>query len=191
MTSCAVVPAAGKSQRFGAPKLLADLRGEPLIAHTVRALLDAGLGRVVVVSAPVGGLTSVAILSDPRVEVVVNAEPSRGMFSSIQTGMAVAVDAGSDPVLVLPGDMPFVTSATIRAILAEFERTPALVVPVHAGRHGHPIAMPGRVAAAVARAPVDSTLKDALDHAGPARTELAVDDPGVLRDVDVAGDLRN
>jgi CTP:molybdopterin cytidylyltransferase MocA len=102
-----------------------------------------------------------------------------------------AVDAASDPVLVLPGDMPFVTSATIRAVLAEFERTHALVVPVHAGRHGHPIAMPGRVAAAVARAPVDSTLKDALDHAGPARTELAVDDPGVLRDVDVAGDLRN
>jgi molybdenum cofactor cytidylyltransferase len=189
MTPCAVVPAAGRSQRFGSPKLLADMNGVPLIARTVGALLDAGLTRVIVVSAPIGGLTSVPLLADPRVEVVVNPDPSRGMFSSIQAGIAVAADAGSDPILVLPADMPFVLSTTIRAVLDEAQRTHAIVVPSHDGRRGHPIAVPAAAAHAIHAAAAESTLKDALTRTGIARTELLVDDPGVLRDVDVAGDL--
>jgi molybdenum cofactor cytidylyltransferase len=191
MTPCAVVPAAGRSQRFGSPKLLADVRGVPLIARTVGALLDAGLPRVIVVSAPIGGLTSVPLLADPRVEVVVNPDPSRGMFSSIQAGIAVAVDAGSDPILVLPADMPFVSSATIHAILEEAQRTRAIVVPLHQGQRGHPIAVPAAAARVIHAAAAESTLKDELARTGIARTELVVDDAGVLRDVDVAGDLVN
>lgn len=50
-----VIPAAGTGSRFGAdqPKQYLPLHGEPLIRHTLRALLsDARIGRVVVVLAP-------------------------------------------------------------------------------------------------------------------------------------------
>src|SRR5690242_3670734 len=56
----AVVPGAGRAERFGSQKLLADLDGEPLLNHTLRSLLDAGLQRVVLVVSRELSLASVS-----------------------------------------------------------------------------------------------------------------------------------
>ena len=104
----AVVPAAGSSTRFGTMKLLADVGGAPLLERTLASLLDAGVARVVVVTRAGEAFEAVPSMADPRVTVSVNPDPARGMFSSIQTGLAVA---GGDVVLVLPADMPFVAPA--------------------------------------------------------------------------------
>ena len=183
----AIVPAAGASSRFGSMKLLADIAGEPLLQHTLRHLLDAGIDRVIVVVAAGHQLGAVSLVGDPRVVTVVNADPSRGMFSSIQAGLAVAE---GDPIVILPADMPFATAATVVDVTAAARRLDAAVVPFHAGRRGHPIAIPGRMRAALVAAGPASDLKAALRAAsGAPPVEWPVDDPGVLRDVDVPGDL--
>lgn len=185
-----MVPAAGRGRRFGGAKLLADLGGEALVNRTLRSLLEGGVDRVVVVAARGGavataGATTVPLLGDPRVELVLNPDPSRGMFSSIQEGLQV-VDA--DTVLVLPADMPFVDSRTVAAVIRAAAGF-GIISPRHAGRRGHPVALSGTVCQAVLKAAVESNLKQALADLDPPRTALDVDDPGVLRDVDVAGDL--
>jgi len=182
----AVVPAAGRSSRFGAMKLLADVDGRPLIERTIAALLDAGVSRVVVVSRDRAAFSDVALLDDPRVGTTVNADPERGMFSSIQVGLAAAPGR---VVLVLPADMPFVSAATVAAVAGRAGATGATVVPVHAGRRGHPIAIPRAVCDALLALPATTTLKDGLASVTAATEVLDVDDPGVLRDVDVPGDL--
>jgi molybdenum cofactor cytidylyltransferase len=120
------------------------------------------------------------------VDKVINPDPSRGMFSSIQAGLLAA---DGDPVLVLPADMPFVSAATIAAVLAASTQAPRIVVPVHGGRRGHPVAFPASLREALLREPPTSTLKRALAGAGAEWTELPVDDTGVLRDIDELGDL--
>ena len=182
----AVVPGAGRSTRFGAMKLLADVDGCRLIERTVSALLDAGVTRVVVVSRDAAAFSGVARLADPRVVTVVNAEPERGMFSSIQVGLA---EAGGRVVLVLPADMPFVSAATVAAVAGRARETGATVMPVHTGRRGHPIAIPQALCEALLTLPPTTTLKDGLAALTPAIEMLDVDDPGVLRDVDVPADL--
>jgi molybdenum cofactor cytidylyltransferase len=182
----AVVPAAGFSTRFGAAKLLADVGGEPLISRTLASLLDAGIARVVVVTREGSGLDGVDALSDPRVTVAVNTDPARGMFSSIQMGLAAAE---GDVVLVLPADMPFVASATVAAVAARAAATSSVIVPVHRGRNGHPIGIPAAVRGRLLALDPATTLKDALAAVGASRESLDVPDPGVLRDVDVPGDL--
>ena len=52
MSAVAIVPAAGKGERFGGAKLMARFKGEPLINWTLWSLLDGGVGGVVVVTAP-------------------------------------------------------------------------------------------------------------------------------------------
>ena len=74
------------------------------------------------------------VTTDPRVIVVVNPDPSRGMFSSIQTGVSAAE---GDPILVLPGDMPFVRSETVAALVAA-ARLGEIVSPRYGSKHGHP-----------------------------------------------------
>jgi molybdenum cofactor cytidylyltransferase len=109
------------------------------------------------------------------------------MFSSIQSGLTVAE---GDPIVVLPADMPFAGGATVVEVAEAARRLDATVVPSHAGRRGHPIAIPGRMRAALLAADPASHLKAALRAAsGAPPVEWPVDDPGVLRDVDVPGDL--
>lgn len=184
----AVVPAAGRSERFGGPKLLADVRGEPLLTHTLRCLVDAGLSRVIVVVAPGADLARVSLMSDPRVSVVTNPDPSRGMFSSIQTGLVHA--EGAPMVLVLPADMPFVDRRTVEVVRDACHRADRVVVPRFGGRRGHPIALPGWMRSLVASAPAERSLKDAMADLRDPPVEIDVDDAGVLRDVDTQADLK-
>ena len=186
--TAAVVPAAGKSERFGSMKLLAAIDGEPLLNHTLRALLHGGVDHVVVVLAPDADLHAATLLRDPRVTVVVNHDRSRGMFSSIQTGLAAA-DATT--VLVLPADMPFVRSGTVSAILARAEQSDEVVRPSLGSQHGHPIALPGRIGELLMAIDAGISLKQALADAGVDVREIEVDDVGVLRDVDVRADLES
>jgi molybdenum cofactor cytidylyltransferase len=188
----AVVPGAGRSRRFGGPKLLAPVDdGLPLIERTLRTLLDAGVGRVALVLAADSAVSEagpgvVPALADPRVVVVVNPDPERGMLSSIQIGLA---HAEGDPVLILPGDMPFVRGGTVATVVAAAREHGVLVSPRFRGQRGHPIAMPALVALAVRNATTASDLSDALTPYKGDRLEIEVDDPGVLRDVDRVGDL--
>jgi molybdenum cofactor cytidylyltransferase len=191
MTVAAVVPAAGKGERFGGAKLLADVDGEALLGRSIRCLLDGGVEEVVVVTAPgsrveTAGPKAIPVLGDRRVRLVLNPDPDRGMFSSIQVGLGT-VDA--DTVLVLPADMPFVDSRTVAAVVKTAVVSGGVISPRYRGERGHPIAMPGSVCRAVAAAEVASNLKQVLADLDPPRTAIDVDDPGVLRDVDVAGDL--
>ena len=190
MPAVAIVPAAGKAERFGGAKLVADLNGQPLIDWTLASLLDGGVSRVIVVTAPGANLQKLGAkrLADPRVTVAVNDDPSRGMLSSIQAGLAT-IDG--DPILFMPADMPFVSSDTVRKVIDACVQGQRLVVPVHNNRRGHPIAIPNGLRGAVLLAPPTSTLKDALAPFAPMGEELAVEDAGILRDVDTREDLRS
>jgi molybdenum cofactor cytidylyltransferase len=184
----AIVPAAGAATRFGGAKLQAIVRGRPLLDHTVGALLAGGCDGVVVVTGPEADWTDrIESLRDPRVTMVVNKDPSRGMLSSIQA--AVAAVHGS-PVAILPGDMPFVRAETVAALLDRaMHAGRAVVSPMHDGRRGHPILIPSSILSAIAGASPTSTLADVLRASAIARVDVDVTDPGVLRDVDVQEDL--
>ena len=186
MPTVAIVPAAGKAERFGGGKLLADVDGEPLLNRTLRSLLDGGVERAVVVLAPGATFATVDFLNDPRVRRVINPNPERGMFSSIQIGLAAE---DGDLFLVLPGDMPFVKAATVRLVVAETQRTGTIVSPRIEGRNGHPVAFPARFKVEILQADVASTLADVLDARKNARTAIDVNDAGVLRDIDARKDL--
>lgn len=194
MMAVGIVPAAGKAERFGSDKLLASVRGEPLLNHTVRSLLEGGVGRVIVVVPPKDGTNypaamlkkAIPLLSDHRVAITVNQDPSRGMLSSIQAGISGAV---GDMFVVLPGDMPYVQPDTIAAIIEAAQETGLIVSPRFDGKRGHPIAIPGRLRAAIVKAPASWTLKEVLLPEAQNRIEIDVEDAGVLRDVDTRDGL--
>jgi molybdenum cofactor cytidylyltransferase len=185
----AVVPAAGSATRFGSQKLLADVDGEPLLCRTIASLVDGGAARVVVVLGPAAADVRAILTgsSFPTVDCVTNPDPSRGMFSSIQTGLA---SANGDPILILPGDMPFVRSATVAAVAAACAVSGHVVSPRYRERRGHPIAVPQSLRAVILAAPATSTLSEVVRQHASGRLEIDVDDSGVLRDVDVPADLR-
>ena len=191
MRAVAVVTAAGSAERFGGKKLLTPIDGEALLDHTIRALLEGGAAEVIVVvgrDARAELERDVNAMLDPRVRPVENPDPSRGMFSSIQEGVA---QAQGDAILVMPGDMPFVSSQTVRAVIAAYEQKPAIVSPRYRGKRGHPVALPAFLRDEIRAAEPSATLHDIIHAHTDMRIDIDVDDPGINRDVDRPGDLES
>jgi molybdenum cofactor cytidylyltransferase len=185
----AIVTAAGSAERFGGKKLLTPIDGEPLLDHTIDAVLDGGVAEVIVVvgkDARAELERDVNAMLDPRVRAVENPDPSRGMFSSIQEGVA---QAQGDAILIMPGDMPFVSPETVRAVIAAFERKPAIVSPRYRGKRGHPVALPALLRDEIRAAPSGATLHDVIHAHMDMRVDIDVDDPGITHDVDRPDDL--
>lgn len=192
MAIIGVVPAAGKGARFAASapglphKLLTLIDGVPMVRRTVQSLLDGGVGRCVVVVSPDGEEPVRSALTGLPVAVTVNPNPARGMFSSIQC--AVATVGEGDQCILLPGDMPYVESATVAAVLAASARSGVTVLPRHHGHRGHPMALSAALVARILQAPATATLKE--QRLQEPFLMIEVSDPGVHRDVDQLGDLR-
>jgi len=101
MTVAAVVLAAGGGSRFEGPphKLLASVRGEPLVVRAVRTALGAGLDETIVVAGAVdlAPALSAAGLAE-EVTLVVNERWAEGQATSLAAGIRAADGAGHDAV---------------------------------------------------------------------------------------------
>ncbi len=191
LRSIAIVTAAGSAERFGGKKLLASVgpAGEPLLDRTISSLLEGGVSEVIVVVGTDGRAElerDVNAMNDARVRPVENPDPSRGMLSSIQEGL---LTANGDVMLVLPGDMPFVRPETVRLVLDTWQLRRGIVSPRYRGKRGHPVAMPLGLRDEIRATAASATLHDVIKRHADMRVDLDVDDPGVLRDVDVPADL--
>ena len=185
----AIVTAAGSAERFGGRKLLADVGGQPLLDRTITSLLDGGASEVIVVvgkDARAELERDVNAMNDARVRPVENHDPSRGMFSSIQVGVATA---SGDVLLVLPGDMPYVRAETVRRVIDAWTTRRGIVSPRHNGKRGHPVALPMAFRDEIVATPSASNLHEVIKKHLDERSDLDVDDPGIGRDVDRPEDL--
>ena len=117
MAIIGVVPAAGQGSRFaasvpgGPPKLLTLVDGEPMVRRTAASLIEGGADRCIVVVSAEGEAAVRSALGGLPVAVTVNPDPGRGMFSSIQCG--VAAIGAEDRCVLLPGDMPYVRPESV------------------------------------------------------------------------------
>ncbi|MDH3197102.1 MAG: NTP transferase domain-containing protein [Candidatus Krumholzibacteria bacterium] len=139
-----VVLAAGRGERFRAPKLLHAVAGKPLVGHTVGNCLDSSLDAVVVVVGPPGGDVEEAIRAafpDQRLSFAYNEAPERGQMSSLKTGLH-AIPAAATAAGIFLGDMPLVSAGIIDCLLDAHRRGGRLVVPVCEGQWRHPRIIP-------------------------------------------------
>lgn len=134
-----MVLAAGASTRLGEPKQLVKLRGETLLARSVRVAAEAGCSPVVVVL----GAESTRVIENSRfgdAEMVVNEHWIEGMGSSIRLGVTQLETLARDAkgVVLMTCDQPAVTAQHLRLIAAENE----LRASCYAGRRGIPAYFP-------------------------------------------------
>jgi molybdenum cofactor cytidylyltransferase len=131
---------------MGRAKQLLPLGGKPLLQHVVDAAADSCVNEIVLVLGPVADEIEAALTLPPgkRVRVVVNADPTAGLSSSLRLGVR-GVDARAAALAVLLGDQPGVSAALIDRVAAAFvagDRPVARPVYRHAAGGpvpGHPV----------------------------------------------------
>ncbi len=121
MTIAGVLLAAGGGSRFEGSnhKLTALLRGEPVIGHSLRAMVGAGFNQLVVVTGAVDLSSEIAAVetsTGTSIEIVHNERWQSGQASSLQAARAVAETANHSAMVVGLGDQPGAGIAAWRVV---------------------------------------------------------------------------
>ncbi|MEW6176449.1 MAG: nucleotidyltransferase family protein [Pseudomonadota bacterium] len=188
---CAIVLAAGQGSRYraigGADKLLApslsDAPAPPVLAATLANLR--GVAERLLVVTRADNLPLRDWLSANGADCEVLALETRGLGHSL--AQAVAQVPAARGWLVALGDMPYVQPRTLREIAAAI-REDNLVVPTYGSRPGHPRGIGSDHRDALLQLDGDRGAQ-VLFAAHPV-LELALNDPGVLQDIDHPNDRR-
>jgi molybdenum cofactor cytidylyltransferase len=181
-----LVLAAGGSSRLGQPKQLLPYRGTTLLDWVVSTARACDFDQLLVALG--GAAEEVRGAVDLRgAQVIVNDAYGSGCSSSIAAALG-AVDPRCDVLVLLLGDQPGVTPATVRALLTGRGGAPLAVCRYEDGR-GHPFAFGRPVFGELARLHGDKAVWKLLDRRPHEVAEVAIPGPVPL-DVDTWDDYR-
>src|SRR5207248_477102 len=122
----ALLLAAGSARRFGAPKLLEQLHGKPIVRWSAEALVDDEVGEVVCVVGG-GGAEIRRALRGLDVRFVTNANAERGMGASLSCGVS-ALAPETEALLVALADEPLTERDVLRRVVQRYREGKASVV---------------------------------------------------------------
>lgn len=184
-----VVLAAGTSSRFGAAnKLLADLKGRPIVAHAVETMVASEVDPVIVVIGHDVDRVADA-LADQPVTLVRNDEYARGQATSVGVGIDALETFDVAAAVFALGDMPFVSPETVDTLVATYRTGPeTALAAAYDGSRGNPVLFDRSHFERLADVSGDTGGRAVLLE-GDRSALVAIDDPGVVRDIDTPADL--
>lgn len=176
---------------MGRPKALLPWNGGTFLSGAIRVLT--GYTDMVIV---VAGKNAEQLR--PTVDVnagflVVNPNPERGQFSSLQIGLQEVLNRGRDAAIVTLIDRPPARPETVSmlrdAFLASLDRGIWAVVPEFEGKHGHPFVIGREMIGKFLDAPASATARE-IQHANQGRiVYMPVTDSLVTLNVDTPEDF--
>ena len=183
-----ILLAAGMGTRFDPSglhnKLLATLPdGTPVVFQSARRLLGV-TAEVLAVVRP-GAEKLADVLNEAGCNVIFSADAQRGMGATLAA--AVGATSEADGWLVALGDMPWIEPATYEAVARALDGGEALSAPFFRGKRGHPVGFGIVHREALLALDGDTGARGVFSSHTPFVVE--VDDPNMLRDVDLPSDL--
>ena len=186
-----ILLAAGFSTRFGTNKLLATRpaggpeAGTPVAVAAALHLAEA-LPEPVAVVRPRAQKVS-QLLREAGCRTVICKNAAQGMGTSLAAGVRAAGDA--DGWVIALADMPYIRTETIHLIFRALEICGAICVWSCGGERGHPVGFARRFRDDLLALTGDQGAREILKTYPDWITLYETGDRGVLRDVDVPGDL--
>lgn len=118
--------------------------------------------------------------------LIVNPDPGRGQFSSLQVGLHEVLNRGRDAAMITLVDRPPAAAETIQRLRDAFEisdQSVWAIVPEFSGKHGHPYLVGREMIEAFLRVPASSTARD-VEHQYQSHIQyVPVQDPLVALNI--------
>lgn len=131
-----IVLAAGKSERFGSPKIFAVWHGQPLLRHVVELVLRQGFAQVIVVLGA-EAQKAISVLQGLSVTAIVNENYDHGIGTSFSAGIS-AIEKSLDGAFVFLADQPQINSSLITTMIVQ-SAAYDVVYPTYHNQPGHPV----------------------------------------------------
>ena len=192
-----LILAAGESSRMGRDKALLPwpparegmTAGDTFLSAAIQCLSLSTDFILVVAGQNESTLAPIAYSNGAS--VVVNPDPSRGQFSSLQVGLREVLSRGRDAAIITLVDRPPASAATVAALRQAFEEAPQNIwamVPEYSGKHGHPFIAGRDLIERFLREPVNGNARD-VEHRFQEHVQyLVVDDPNIALNINTPED---
>ena len=191
-----IVLAAGEGKRIGKNKALLEIGGVRSLERVAAWMRKAGCDPVIVV----GGAEAESVREEAirlGVQFALNSNWRSGQFSSLKTGMSALeglLEPAKQPAgaMVALVDHPLVKKETYQILAGTFRRFPEkIIIPTHQDARGHPVVVPREIIAEILNSSDGTNLRDLIGKHDDLVLEQAVDDTGILKDIDTEMDLKN
>ena len=182
-----LVLGAGLARRFGGDKLAARLPDGREVGAATLAIARAAWPRVACVVRP--GTRMAELAAAAGVRVIECPEAVDGMGYSLAAGVRATPDAGGWVVML--GDMPRVSSQTVRTVAEAVRDGATVALPVYRGRRGHPVGLHGRLVDRLVALTGDEGARSVVAALSHEARMLEVEDSGILADIDTPADLND
>ena len=180
-----LVLAAGGSRRLGEPKQLLPYGSGTLLDHALDTARASGFDQLIVaIGGSSGEVRSRVDLSEAQ--VVENPDFGEGCSSSIAAGLS-ALDPRAELLVLMLGDQPGVTPATVRALIAGCGDGTVLAACLYDDGRGHPLAFGRGAFDDLRELKGDKAVWKLMERRSDKVVEIRVSGP-IPRDVDTRAD---
>ena len=193
-----LILAAGESSRMGRDKGLLPWpptsnaqvpSADTFLSAAIRSLTPSTDFVLVVAGQNETALAPVAYVN--AASIIVNPDPGRGQFSSLQLGLCEVLNRGRDAAIITLVDRPPASAATVHALREAFEAAAQsvwAVVPEYSGKHGHPFVAGRDLIERFLREPIEGNARD-VEHRYQEHIQyLAVVDPNSVMNINTPED---
>ena len=183
----AVILAAGSSTRMGRPKMLLPWGKTSVVGHLLKVWSSLPVEQTAVVCAATDGGIAAELdhLRFSATDRIINPDPARGMFSSVQCAARWRGWRGAPThFAIVLGDQPQLAPATLAEIIARAKQSPGKISQPSRGGHGrHPVFLPATAWQKLAGSTA-ANLKQFLESMPGDVHQFEIDDPGLDLDID-------
>lgn len=189
----AIILAAGTASRMGKPKQLLRLKNKAILEHVIDYTLNESFTEIMtVIGHEAFQIQRTITVDDVRFSWVVNEQYLSGQSSSLRLGIN-SLQKHHTHIMVFLGDLPFITSQTIRTVhdtglelsnhVTEFFN----VRPVYQGTYGHPVFFGNIDRNFFKQIKGDKGAKSVMGNIS-IQKKVDVDDCGIVLDIDTPND---
>jgi molybdenum cofactor cytidylyltransferase len=187
-----IVLAAGESRRMGdINKLHLPIAGEPLLRRSVKTLLAAELGEIMVVLGHENAGTQ-DLLEGLPVGTVYNEDYAAGQMTSVHCGLG-SLSQPCEGVMVALGDQPALTVSDINLLVGAFFTRDGgeVVIPEYEGKRGNPIIISSRCRQEIIAGKYNLGCRRFIENNPELARTVEMSSPSVVIDLDTPVDYRS
>ncbi len=187
--------AAGFSKRMGDFKPLMDYNNNPFIVLITKKLLTVCENVIIVTgykSIEIENTIKFAFIENnlfPRVQIVVNPNYEKGMFSSLQAGLKKLIS--SDWILFHFVDQPFHKEKFYKELVAKIDNDYDWIQPIYDGIEGHPVLFRNTIFEKIISSPQSHMLRLVRDDGMTKIKKWKCNYHQILKDFDTPEDLKS
>ena len=186
----AILLAAGQSKRMtGENKLTKEIKGSPLIKHSVKNILASSIDELIVILGHQKEIIEKLIDKNERVKFIFNKDFESGMASSIKTGLK-HLSNKTEAFFICLGDMPMVNHDIYNQLIKSKDNR-KIIVPTYKGQQGNPVLFDKSMKEKIINISGDVGAKKILELNKDKILNVEINDQSIAKDFNTQNDFNS